>query len=89
MSPPNNFLTDFSAYGYQIIQELGHNLMGGRVTYLVKEVATEQLGVRAYPTNIKKLARISINLNKTNRRENGRQRLRALSRTFEGLSDLE
>lgn len=45
MSPPNNYLSNFLAHGYQIIQELGHNLNGGRVTYLVKEVATEQLAV--------------------------------------------
>lgn len=45
MSSTNNYLTDFSILGYQIIQELGHNLTGGRVTYQAKEVATEQLVV--------------------------------------------
>lgn len=42
MPPTNNYFPNFSAHGYQIIQELGHNLNGGRVTYLAREVATEQ-----------------------------------------------
>ena len=29
---------DFSNYGYQVIQALGHNLTGGRVTYLAKRI---------------------------------------------------
>jgi serine/threonine protein kinase len=30
---------DFSAHGYQVIKELGHNLEGGRFTYLAKRLA--------------------------------------------------
>jgi len=33
---------DFSNYGYQITQELGHNKAGGRVTYLATEINTNQ-----------------------------------------------
>ncbi len=32
-------LPDFSAHGYQVIKELGHNLEGGRFTYLAKRLA--------------------------------------------------
>ena len=33
---------DFSNYGYQITQELGHNKAGGRVTYLATEINPNQ-----------------------------------------------
>ncbi|MEQ8969865.1 MAG: serine/threonine-protein kinase [Coleofasciculus sp. C1-SOL-03] len=33
---------DFSHYGYQINQELGHNTTGGRVTYLANPISPEQ-----------------------------------------------
>ncbi len=33
---------DFSKYGYQINQELGHNFGGGRVTYLATEINTNR-----------------------------------------------
>ncbi|MEQ8960268.1 MAG: hypothetical protein RLP02_20485 [Coleofasciculus sp. C2-GNP5-27] len=33
---------DFSHYGYQINQELGHNTTGGRVTYLANRISPEQ-----------------------------------------------
>jgi serine/threonine protein kinase len=33
---------DFSAEGYQVLKELGHNRMGGRVTYLAQEFNTER-----------------------------------------------
>ncbi|MFN5856814.1 MAG: hypothetical protein ACK456_13135 [Pseudanabaenaceae cyanobacterium] len=32
-------LPDFAAYGYQVTKELGHNLEGGRFTYLAKRPA--------------------------------------------------
>ena len=34
-----NNLPDFSRYGYQVIRELGHNHVGGRVTYLARSVS--------------------------------------------------
>lgn len=37
---------DFSNYGYQILQELGHNLTGGRVTYLAQHISPEQEDTR-------------------------------------------
>lgn len=37
---------DFSNYGYQVIQELGHNLTGGRVTYLAKRISPDSEGVK-------------------------------------------
>lgn len=33
---------DFTSQGYQVIRELGHNYIGGRVTYLATEVITQQ-----------------------------------------------
>lgn len=33
---------DFSTYGYQVVQELGHNQTGDRTTYLATEIATRQ-----------------------------------------------
>lgn len=36
---------DFSKLGFQVKQELGHNRVGGRVTYLAKDIKTEQLVV--------------------------------------------
>jgi serine/threonine protein kinase len=38
---------DFSNYGYQVIQELGHNRTGGRVTYLANRISPDQEGVKA------------------------------------------
>ena len=35
---------DFAAHGYQVIKELGHNLEGGRFTYLAKRLA-DNVGV--------------------------------------------
>ena len=32
-------LSDFVGHGYQVIKELGHNLEGGRFTYLAKRLA--------------------------------------------------
>jgi serine/threonine protein kinase len=32
--------SQFSQYGYEIEKELGHNLAGGRITYLAREIAT-------------------------------------------------
>ncbi|GGA11190.1 serine/threonine-protein kinase [Okeania sp. KiyG1] len=37
----NNY-PNFSNYGYQIIEELGHNRAGGRVTYLATEINTQK-----------------------------------------------
>ncbi|NER04968.1 MAG: serine/threonine protein kinase, partial [Okeania sp. SIO3C4] len=37
----NNY-PDFSHYGYQIIKELGHNNIGGRVTYLAENIHTQK-----------------------------------------------
>jgi serine/threonine protein kinase len=34
-------LPDFSRYGYQVIRELGHNHVGGRVTYLARSISEE------------------------------------------------
>lgn len=66
-------LTDFTGYGYKVIKELGHNLEGGRFTYLAKrladnvDVAIKQFqfatgagwdGFRAIEREIKKLARL-------------------------------
>lgn len=34
---------DFISQGYQVIRELGHNYVGGRVTYLATEIKTQQL----------------------------------------------
>lgn len=36
---------DFSEFGYQVIQELGQNRAGGRVTYLASNTKTQQLVV--------------------------------------------
>lgn len=36
---------DFSNHGYQVLQELGHNLTGGRVTYLAKRISPSPEGV--------------------------------------------
>ncbi len=33
---------DFSSHGYQVEQELGNNLTGGRITYLGKDINTRQ-----------------------------------------------
>ncbi|WP_339379258.1 serine/threonine protein kinase [aff. Roholtiella sp. LEGE 12411] len=33
---------DFSSHGYQIERELGHNLIGGRITYRAKDIKTDQ-----------------------------------------------
>ncbi len=33
---------DFSAYGYEVTRELGHNRAGGRVTYLAIEINTQR-----------------------------------------------
>jgi len=33
---------DWSSYGYQILSELGHNSLGGRVTYQAKQTNTQQ-----------------------------------------------
>ncbi|MGB3695472.1 MAG: protein kinase [Spirulinaceae cyanobacterium] len=35
-------LPDFSSQGYEIIRELGRNLEGGRITWLVREINTNQ-----------------------------------------------
>lgn len=35
-------LPDFSTYGYQVVQQLGHNNIGERTTYLATEIATGQ-----------------------------------------------
>ncbi|MBR8826388.1 MAG: serine/threonine protein kinase [Gomphosphaeria aponina SAG 52.96 = DSM 107014] len=40
----NNY-PDFSNYGYQITQELGHNRAGGRVTYQAIEINTQNIVV--------------------------------------------
>ncbi|GGA11169.1 protein kinase [Okeania sp. KiyG1] len=37
----NNY-SNFSDQGYQIIRELGHNNIGGRVTYLAKNIKTHK-----------------------------------------------
>ncbi|WP_293121037.1 hypothetical protein [Okeania sp. SIO1I7] len=37
----NNY-PKFSDQGYQIIKELGHNNIGGRVTYLAKNINTQK-----------------------------------------------
>ncbi len=37
---------DFSNYGYQVLQELGHNLTGGRVTYLAQRISPQQEDAR-------------------------------------------
>ncbi|NER07669.1 MAG: serine/threonine protein kinase, partial [Okeania sp. SIO3C4] len=37
-----NNCPDFSHYGYQIIRELGHNNIGGRVTYLAQNIHTQK-----------------------------------------------
>ncbi|MGB3512321.1 MAG: protein kinase [Microcoleaceae cyanobacterium] len=37
----NNY-PNFSNYGYQIIRELGHNNIGGRVTYLAENIQTQK-----------------------------------------------
>jgi serine/threonine protein kinase len=36
---------DFSNHGYHVLQELGHNLTGGRVTYLAKRISPNSEGV--------------------------------------------
>ncbi|MEG4210827.1 serine/threonine-protein kinase [Microcoleus sp. S13_B4] len=38
-----NAFPDFSTHGYQIEKELGHNSIGGRVTYLAKNTNTKKL----------------------------------------------
>lgn len=35
-------LPDFRSQGYQVIEELGHNLSGGRVAYLAKRINTQE-----------------------------------------------
>ena len=40
-----NAFPDFSTHGYQIEKELGHNSLGGRVTYLAKNTNTQKLVV--------------------------------------------
>jgi serine/threonine protein kinase len=35
-------LPDFTSYGYQVVRELGYNLGGGRVTYLAKQIKTQE-----------------------------------------------
>jgi serine/threonine protein kinase len=40
-----NAFVDFSTHGYQIEKELGHNSLGGRVTYLAKHTNTQKLVV--------------------------------------------
>ena len=35
-------LPDFSTLGYQVIRELGHNYIGGRITYLATNLRTQQ-----------------------------------------------
>ncbi|MEP6514614.1 protein kinase domain-containing protein [Microcoleus vaginatus] len=40
-----NAFPDFSTHGYQIEKELGHNSLGGRVTYLAKNTKTQKLVV--------------------------------------------
>src|SRR6476469_6603451 len=40
-----NAFPDFSTQGYQIEKELGHNSLGGRVTYLAKNTNTQKLFV--------------------------------------------
>ena len=37
-----NAFADFSTHGYQIERELGHNNLGGRVTYLAKRINTQK-----------------------------------------------
>ncbi|HBL57360.1 MAG TPA: hypothetical protein DDZ80_01960, partial [Cyanobacteria bacterium UBA8803] len=37
---------DFSPYGYQVVRELGHNRMGGRVTYLATRISSQQEDVK-------------------------------------------
>ncbi|MGK7933619.1 MAG: serine/threonine protein kinase [Microcystaceae cyanobacterium] len=38
----SQFLPNFSAYGYQILQELGQNRHAGRITYLAEAIDTKQ-----------------------------------------------
>jgi hypothetical protein len=41
--------TDFAAYGYQVIKELGQNSQGGRVTYLAKRLADNvDVGIKQF-----------------------------------------
>ncbi|MEG4857659.1 serine/threonine-protein kinase [Microcoleus sp. K1-B6] len=40
-----NAFPDFSTHGYQIEKELGHNSLGGRVTYLAKNTNTQKIVV--------------------------------------------
>jgi len=35
-------LPDFSEHGYQVIEQLGHNSQGGRITYLAVNIKSEQ-----------------------------------------------
>lgn len=37
-----NSLPDFTSYGYQVTQKLGHNYVGGRTTYLATSTMTQQ-----------------------------------------------
>ncbi|MFM2060743.1 MAG: hypothetical protein RLZZ507_413 [Cyanobacteriota bacterium] len=37
-----NHYPDFSAFGYQVIRELGRNLEGGRITYLASHINSQQ-----------------------------------------------
>lgn len=69
------YYPDCSAFGYQIIQELGRNLEGGRVTYLAHHINTQQKvvikefcfasttadwhGVKAYEREIELLQRFN------------------------------
>lgn len=39
--PYNNY-SDFSAFGYQVIQELGRNSEGGRITYLANHINSQK-----------------------------------------------
>ena len=38
-----SYLQDFIPHGYQILEELGHNSLGGRVTYRAQNLETGQL----------------------------------------------
>ena len=35
-------LPDFSAYGYQVTEQLNHNVQGGRITYKAVAIATKK-----------------------------------------------
>lgn len=36
---------DFTAHGYQVIEQLNHNIQGGRITYKAIEIATQNIVV--------------------------------------------